>query len=178
MKNLESDRLILRKFTSDDIEGMYNNWATDSETVKYVTWDVHESIDVTKEVVNAWIKSYDEGAFNWVVEVKDTHEIIGNIDLVHINERSKTAEIGYCYGSKYWGKGYGTEALKLVINYLFNEEDFHLLEARHMSRNPASGKVMEKAGMKMDGVLRAREFDKNTNTWDDIVVYSIMKDEL
>ncbi len=88
---------------------------------------------------------------------KDTHELIGSICAVTINKNDNIVELGYCYGSKFWGKGYATEALRNVILYLLNECDVYLIEARHISGNPASGKVMAKAGMHLDAVLKREE---------------------
>lgn len=177
-KTLESDRLILRKFKMDDAEGMYNNWASDPECNKYLNWNLHKSMEETKALIRLWINEYDNGSCNWVVELKDSGEIIGSISVMTILKKHSTAELGYCYGSKYWGNGYATEALRAVIEYLLTECDFYLVEARHISGNPASGRVMEKAGMHKDAVLRDRRINKHTGERNDSVIYSIKKDEL
>ena len=85
---------------------------------------------------------------------------------------------GYVFGSKFWGKGYATETLKIVIEYLIKECNFHLVEAKHHASNPASGRVMEKAGMKKDGILRERRKNKLIDGYDDLVIYSITKSDL
>lgn len=177
-KTLESDRLILRRFKIDDAKGMYNNWASDSQCNKYLSWNLHKSIEETKSLISLWINEYDNGSCNWVVELKDSGEIIGNISVITILKKQSTAELGYCYGSKYWGKGYATEALRTVIEYLLGECDFYLVEARHISGNPASGRVMEKAGMHKDAILRDRRINKHTGERNDSIIYSIKKDEL
>lgn len=177
-KTLESDRLILRKFTMEDADDMYNNWGSDPECCKYLSWNVHKNVEETKSMLESWIKEYDKGCYNWIVEVKDTNQVIGSISAITISEKHYTAELGYCYGSKFWGNGYATEALRTVIEYLLNECDFYLIEARHISGNPASGRVMEKAGMHKDAVLRDRRINKYTGERNDSVVYSIKKDEL
>ncbi|MCH5188949.1 MAG: GNAT family N-acetyltransferase [Oscillospiraceae bacterium] len=177
-KTLESNRLILRRFLLEDAEGMYNNWATDSECCKFLSWDVHKNIDETKSVIQSWINGYDSGSYNWIVELKDTNEVIGSISAVSVSKKHFTAELGYCYGSKFWGNGYATEALRTVIEYLLKECNFYLIEARHISGNPASGRVMEKAGMHKDAVLRNRRINKYTGERNDSVIYSIKKEEL
>ena len=177
-KTLESNRLILRKFTLDDAEAMYNNWESDPECCKYLAWDVAKSVDETKELLQSWVSAYENGALNWVVEIKATGEIIGNICVMELNKKHSTAAIGYCYGSKFWGNGYATEALRTVIEYLLNDCGLYLVEASRISGNPASGRVMEKAGMRKDGVLRSRRINKHTKERNDAVVYSIIKDEL
>ena len=177
-KNLETERLILRRFNEDDYKGMYDNWASDLETTKYVSFKPHQNYEETKQIVSDWIKKYENGSYNWVVELKDTHEIIGSIEVIALSEKNNNCEIGYVYGSKFWGKGYATEALKRVIEFLLYDCDFHLIEAKHHASNPASGRVMEKVGMKKDGVLRERRVNKIISGYDDLVVYSITKSDI
>ena len=100
---------------------------------------------------------------------------IGSISAVNIHKNDLNVEIGYCYGSKYWGNGYATEALKCVINFFLNNCNMHLVEARHISGNPASGRVMEKAGMKKETILKDRRINKYTKEFNDLIVYSIKK---
>ena len=76
------------------------------------------------------------------------------------------------------GNGYATEALRAVIEYLLKECDFYLVEARHISENPASGRVMEKAGMHKDAVLRDRRINKHTGERNDAIICSMTKEEL
>jgi len=175
---LETERLILRRFEDSDAEGMYNNWATDSNTCKYLSWDVHENLELTKTIIETWVKEYETGSYNWVVELKDTNEIIGSISAVKVNKKHSNVELGYCYGSKYWGKGYASEALRCVIEFFINVCNIHLVEAFYISGNPASGRVMEKAGMKRDAILRDRRINKDTKELNDLIVYSITKDDL
>lgn len=178
-QTIETERLILRKFRIEDAQAMYDNWACDPRTSRYVPWGVHENVEVTKEILNEWINSYAVPfTFNWVVELKTDSIIIGSITGVKVDKENKICEIGYCYGPNFWEKGYGTEALKGVINYLFNEVGFRLLEAKHLASNPASGRIMEKAGMQKDGILRERIIDKMTKEPTDIVYYSITKVEI
>ena len=178
-KKLETKRLILRRFTIDDAEAMYNNCATDPETCKYLSWDVHSSLDVTKEYINNVISKYEnKDYYGWVVEIKETHEIIGTISSVITNTKHSTVEIGYSYGSKYWGKGYATEALRRVIEFFINDCETYIVTASHISGNPASGRVMEKAGMTKDAVVRSRRINKFTKERNDAVLYSIIKEEL
>lgn len=174
-KRLETDRLILRKFVIEDAEAMFKNWASDPETTKFVSFNPHQNVDETKSILSEWIKEYEDGGFNWVVELKESGEIIGNISVIEKSKKHNNCELGYVYGSKFWGKGYATEALKVVIGYLLNECDFHLVEAKHHKSNPASGRVMEKSGMTLDGILRERRVNKHFNGYDDLVIYSIIK---
>ena len=171
-KTLETDRLILRKFTSSDARGMFHGWASDEKTTRYLSWSPHRNIEETQSLINNWIMRYDDNCYNWVIELKSSHELIGNISAISVNIRHHNCEIGYCYGSKYWNQGYATEALKAVIHFMLYDCEMHLVEARHQSLNPASGKVMEKAGMTKDAVLRGRRYNAETNSYCDLVFYS------
>ena len=177
-KRLETDRLILRKFKIEDALDVYNSWASDSNVTKYVSFNPHKDVNETQEILTQWIKEYDNNSFNWVVELKNTYELIGSVSIMNIKEKHENCEVGYVYGSKYWGNGYATEALKAVLKYMLNDCEFHLVEARHYETNPASGKVMGKAGMKKEAILRERRKNKNTVNFDNLVVYSIVKEDL
>lgn len=175
---LETERLILRKFKLDDAKDMYYNWASDPLCNKYLSWELHKDIEETKTIIQKWISEYDFETYNWVVELKDTHELIGAICVVHMRDKDLNCEVGYCYGSKFWGKGYATEALRKVVQFLITECGIYLVEARHISDNPASGKVMQKAGMHKDAILASRRINKNNNKLNDLIIYSINKNEL
>ena len=177
-KTLETDRLILRKYELGDEIQVFENWASDPVTSQYVGWETHKNINQTLEYVKECIEEANNNGFHWVVETKDTHELIGDISAFEIRKRHSNCEIGYSYGSKFWGKGYATEALRAVIEYFLNECEFHLVEAKHQSLNSASGRVMEKVGMKKDAVLRQRRINKITKQVNDLVVYSITKEDL
>lgn len=176
-KTLETERLILRKYKIEDAKEMYKNWGTDPKCNKYLPWELHENINQTKEIITDWISQYKEDKFKWAIELKNTNEIIGGIDVVKLNKKNNTCEIGYCIGSKFWNNGYTTEALKKVIEYLFLECDFYLIEAHHHKTNIASGKVMKKAGMIKETELRTRVLNRVTNKLENLVIYSITIDE-
>ncbi len=177
--NLETDRLFLRKFKMEDAEEMFNNWASEPEVSKFLPWDYHENIEVTKEILGMWIPLYNEDhTYRWVVGLKATNELIGSIDVVKNYIGDQVCEVGYCYGTKYWGKGYGSEALRKVVEFLLLEADYRLVEAKYISGNPASGRVMAKAGMKYDGSMRLRAWNKFTKEVNDLCYYSVTKEEL
>lgn len=179
-KTIETERLILRKVKLEDYMSAYNNWCTNPKVAQYTTWEVHKNPEETKELFTMWEKQYEDlSVFRWIVEIKDNKEIIGTIDVPESSRETNkfdVFEIGYCYSEKSWGKGYGTESLKAVIKYLFEEVGAEVVYARHLSQNPASGKVMEKAGMKYEGAQRGRYVDRY-GVRNDMITYSILKEE-
>lgn len=172
-RTIETKRLILRKLDISDLEQVYNNWCSDSKVTKYVTWDTHKNIEQTKEYINFKLGLYEKDyRFDWVVVIKETNEVIGEIDAVKQSLNYNLVELGYCYGSKYWNNGYATEALSAVIKYLKEVALVEKVTACHISTNPASGRVMQKAGMKYDATLKEYVVDKNTKERADLVYYS------
>lgn len=148
-KQLETNRLILRPFALDDYKLFYKNWATDERVTRYMTWNPHQNIEETKELVTRWSNSYNKDDFyHWIIVLKENKEPIGSMSVVDINEEKEDMEVGYCISFDNWNKGLATEAFSKVIEYLFNEVEVKWITASHDSRNIASGKVMEKCGLK------------------------------
>ena len=175
-KILETDRLILRRFTIKDAESMYRNWASDEEVTRFLTWTVHRDVEVTKALLTEWINRYeDEKYYNWVIELKDTGDVIGNISVVKLNEMIEGADIGYCMSRAWWGNGIMPEALRAVIQFLFREVGLNRIAACHDVNNPKSGRVMDKAGMKLEGILHRA--GKNNLGICDEVWHSIIREE-
>ena len=107
--------------------------------------------------------------------MKEIGEPIGGIAAVKLNEEYKSCEIGYCIGSRYWNQGITTEALKAVIDFMINEVGINRVEALHDTNNCASGKVMAKAGMKFEGILR--EAKVRNGEFYSLAVYSALKSD-
>ena len=117
--SLETKRLLLRPWMEDDYEAMFYGWANDPEVTKYMTWNAHNSIEETKQIINKWIKDYEKPErLNFAIVLKESNELIGGIDIVGYIEN--TPVIGYNLSKKYWNNGYMTEACKCVIDYLFS----------------------------------------------------------
>lgn len=155
-KVIETDRLILRPFTMADAEPMFRNWASDDQVTKHLTWPTHESVEITNMVLSDWTSHYGEPDFyNWAIVLKENGpEPIGNISVVGIHKKVDGATMGYCMSRAHWRKGIMAEALTALIAFLFDEVGFNRIEADHDPNNPASGRVMEKSGMRHEGIMR------------------------
>ena len=174
-KTLETERLLLRKFNMNDAEAVFNNYGSDSNVTKYLGWKTHETLEDAKESVRYFMSVYNDNGFHWAVLIKDTNELIGDIAVNHIDKKNNNCDVGYQYGSKFWGNGYAVEALNVVLDYLLNDCEFHLVECKYTTSNVASGRVMEKAGMTKDAVLPNRRYNKYTNEYEELVIYSKVK---
>ncbi len=175
-QQIETHRLILRRYRIEDAEDMFNNWASDPEVTKFLTWPPHQSVDVTRWLVNDWISHYDDGGFfQWAIELKETGSVIGSIGVVRLEEAIGEAEIGYCLGRAFWGQGIMPEALRAVADYLFDTAGIDRICAGHDVRNPNSGRVMEKAGLKKEGVRRGG--GKNNQGICDTACYALLRSD-
>ena len=142
MSIIHTDRLVLRPLRENDAQAMFTNWTYDERVAKYCRWHPHKNIEQTKE----YLKMCIDAEYCWAITLKGKDEPIGCIDVVGENSFGVN-EIGYVLMYEQWGNGFMTEAVKAVINELF-ECGFDKVGACHDVNNPASGRVMEKCGMK------------------------------
>ncbi len=176
-KRINTNRLLLRKFNINDAKRAFKNWTNDEDVTKYLTWKPHNSLDITKALLNQWILDYQmANTYNWAIELKSTGDVIGSIGIVHIDEENSSCEVGYCLSKEYWKKGIMSEALSAVIDYLFSQINFNRIVAKHHIDNIASGKVMVKCNMTYEGTLREVRKSKNQE-FISLAVYSILKSE-
>ena len=175
---IKTERLLLRRFKQSDAEYMFNNWANDSEVFRFFRRNPHSDLSQTEQIIREWVNEYTKvNSYNWAIELKDIGEIIGQISLVDLNEKYFSCEDAYTLGRSFWRKGISTEALDSVISYLFNEIGMNRIEGRHNTLNFVSGRVMQKSGMKFEGIMRQGDINKN-GEFCDLAVYSILKSDL
>lgn len=174
MKNtptLYTEHLTLDRFTLEDVpavrDGLYseavcrNLFITPNKTTEEVTENIQWLLDgyETKEDFHQWA-------------VRENGECVGRMMLT-VSRRFHTGTVAYYLAEKAWGKGYMTEILKRVIDFCFDDLGLNRVEADHFARNPASGRVMEKAGMTKEGLAR-QKYCKD-GEFLDAVLYAIVK---
>lgn len=173
-KTLKTDRLILRKFQESDAQTMFDNWASDDDVTRHMTWKTHESIDVTKEILALWLKDQEsERFYHWGITLKENGLLIGSIGVLNGNDVSRKGSLGYCIGKPWWHQGIVPEAVSAVLDYMFDEIGIERIEAYHHIENPASGRVMQKCGMQHEGLGRKFAPD-NTGKLVDCHLYAII----
>ena len=113
----------------------------------------------------------------FIIEKKDKSKIgfIAHFHVLHFGTGTKQLEIGYTLVPSERGKGYGAEALEIMVDYLFLSRDIMRIQAQTDQRNIASQKVLEKAGFKKEGTLRKNFFMRGE--WTDDYIYSILREE-
>lgn len=176
MKNfpqIETERLILNAITSSDIP----------QIVEYLQDKVYSDFTSNipypyrKEDAEYWLQLAEEAfvkrqGFTFAIRNKDK-KLIGAIGL-H-DEGSDKAEIGYWIAIPYWNQGYVTEAAKAIVDFGFRELKFNKIFATYFPHNPASGKVLEKIGLKKEAILI--QHLKKDGQYYDIPLFSIFRNE-
>ena len=143
---METERILLRPWQDSDAETLFK-YASDPEVGPRAGWPPHKSVEESLEIIRNVFSA--EGM--WAVIWKETDEPIGCVGYLpasasNLKIAEDQAEVGYWIARPYWGKGICTEALRMVIDYCFNEKGFTMLWGDYFPSNPASGRVMEKCG--------------------------------
>ena len=169
---LNTQRLRLRPYLPSDAATMFAGWANDPEVTEYLTWEPHGSVEVTEGVIQQWVESYcSDTVYHWGITLEGS--LIGDIAVASWNEKHESCEIGYCLSRACWGQGIMTEALKSVMLYLFETIGFHRVTLRHDSQNPASGRVMVKAGLVFEGCMR-EAMKRRDDSFADVCIYGAL----
>ena len=176
MKQLETERLVLRKLELKDTKNMFNVILNNKDTLHFLDWPFCENINEAETFVNKLIgDSNNLKYYFWVIEEKNTNNFVGCISICNLCEEKRMAEIEYVANSEYRGKGYIPEANRKVMEYLIKDCNFYRIEAVCNIENVASSRVMEKSGMKFEGILRGRALNLNAEgNPGDLKMYSII----
>ena len=174
--NIETERLILRDIRMEDIQEYYERLYGDGDVCRYLLFDPHQDIGESLQSIEEILQHYEKGNFyRWGITEKGDGSLIGIIGLVRIDEEKSECSFAYLLGCDYWGKGYGTEVVKAVFRFAFEELEMKRIVADHMAENPASGAVMRKAGMVHIGTEKAK-YEKQARTHD-AEVYEICNEK-
>ena len=173
MPKLKTERLILRPFELSDAERL-SNLAGD-RAIADTTLNIPHPYE--KGIAEEWISKhkpkFESGEIVYLaIVLESTKELIGSIGL-DIEKRFNRAELGYWIGKEYWGRGYCTEAARAILKYGFRQLNLNKITSSHFVRNPASGKVLRKIGMKKEGF-----FEEHVMKWDkyeDLIKYAVLR---
>lgn len=172
---LQTARLTLRPFEPSDAPRV-KELAGDRAIADTTGSILHPYEDGMAE---SWIvkqgEEFEAGtATNFAATLRESGELLGSIGLV-INAAHRRAELGYWIGKPYWGRGYATEAGRELIRHGFGDLGLARIVAHHFQRNPASGRVLQKLGLKPEGFLR-RHFLK-WDTLEDVACHGLLREE-
>jgi [ribosomal protein S5]-alanine N-acetyltransferase len=172
---LESERLILRKLRMEDAGDLFE-YAQDVELARLGFWKPFDTLEDSRSEISAITEGYERGdVMQWAIEHKQDHRLIGRISLHRYEPDNARIETGYSLNPRYWGKGYATEAVKRAVQFSFEVLQVNRLGAVILAENVASIRVVEKAGLKFEGVRR--EYVFIGGTYHDMNCYSILRRE-
>lgn len=160
-EELNTPRLHLRRIRLEDAENYYERLGSSKEVTKYMLFQPHREISDSIASIEKNLRRYETGRnYRWVIARKETDELMGVIDLLGFNEETSTCSFAYMLGEDFWGRGYGTEALKAVFSFAFEKMEMERIEADHFAENTASGAVMRKVGMEYVGTI-LKKYEKD-----------------
>ncbi len=152
-KTITTNRLVLRLFQEKDapaVTELCNNYNIYKNTL-------HLPYPYSLQDALSWITHHLDNfnadkSYEFAITKKDSGDLLGAVALSN-NEKFINGELAYWVGEPFWGNGYATEAAQAMLDFAFKEKKYHKVFARYFDSNPASGKVLEKLGMKKEGVL-------------------------
>lgn len=173
--NIETERLILRPFAQTDAPDV-QRLASDKRIAEPTVKIAHPYPEGAAE---AWIATHDAihesgSAVIRAITLKNSGELIGAISLVLITPLHQRAEIGYWIGTGYWSRNYCSEAASAMIGFARTSLGLTRISARCLARNPASARVLEKIGMRREGLLPAHDFHRGA--YEDLLLYGVCLD--
>jgi [ribosomal protein S5]-alanine N-acetyltransferase len=172
---IETERLILRMLREEDATDIFH-YTQKPEVTKFLIWHPHNTIQDTLDFIQFAEKQFDQGiSIILGIELKSENKIIGTIDLRDWKNPNRCGDIGYVIAPDYWRKGIMTEALHAVLKFGFEELELNRLEAHCEEENVGSWRVMEKCGMKHEGILREKVYIKKR--FRSMKMYSILRKE-
>ncbi|MER3451618.1 MAG: GNAT family N-acetyltransferase [Thermus sp.] len=173
---LEGDRLLLREFQPSDLVDVHL-YAGDPFVTRYMTWGPNTSEETRAflEQVMQLAREEPRMTYELAVTLRDTGELIGGAGLRVHSVEHRNGDIGYILRRDCWGRGYATEAARLLLHFGFDRLGLHRIWATCDPENIASIRVLQKIGMQWEGRIRHQHLVRGR--WRDSELYAILKDE-
>lgn len=171
---LETERLILRRFSIEDTHEYFVNCLSRDKVMKYTGKKIYnDEFDVEGLLYTLEAAYINPKIYNWAIVSKDTNKVIGNINAANISDHNERCEIDYKLCDDLWNLGYMTEVLSSVISFLFKTVGFHKIEGYHFADNKSSGRVMQKCGMLYEG-CKKEHLKGADGKFYDVIYYGII----
>jgi [ribosomal protein S5]-alanine N-acetyltransferase len=173
---LTTERLLLRAFTSRDAPAL-RRLASHREIADTMISIPHPFPDGEAERrITRYAEAFGAGTgVHFAITLRADQELIGATELREIDPEHAKAELGLWVAPAWWGHGYATEALRALLTYGFEQVGVNRVSAHHMTRNPASGRVLLKCGFKCEGLLRQEV--RKWGVFEDVVLLSILRED-
>ena len=170
---IQTERLVLRRFRKEDAEALFCNYGSDPLVRRYISFAPCQTREGAEGFIGMHLECYrnDPDFYGWAITLRN--EVIGSIGLFRLEHETDSCELGYSIGSRWWGQGIATEAVRAVLRFAFDRIGAHRIFASHHVENTASGRVLLKAGMRQEGILR--DGQKNPDgTYSDLILYAVL----
>ncbi len=173
---LKTEHLELRRYIKEDADNLYETIGCDPMMDRFVTWKPWKTRQGSEEFIELHLQEYRSNLafFGWAIAYEG--KCIGSIGTYHLDEHKQECEVGYNIARAYWGRGFATEALDKVLQFLFEQIDLKRVYASFHEQNIASMKVLEKVGMKEEKIERGKREDGKQASWN-LVYYEILKQD-
>jgi [ribosomal protein S5]-alanine N-acetyltransferase len=149
---LSTARLVLRKTIVEDAQVIFDTYANDPEVTRFLLWKPGQRLEELQTFLRRAVERWERGdLLTWAITIRESGALIGMIDV----RVESSAQVGYVIARPYWNRGYMTEALRAVVDWTLSRGDIYRVWAVCDVENVASARVMEKAGMLREGVLRS-----------------------
>lgn len=167
---LKTERLFLSEMTLADTEILFGYWSDDLVT-RYMNIEPFQSLQPVEEMIRMLRQLEMEGkALRCVIILQATGEIIGTCGFNYIDHENQRAEIAYDLGTRFWKRGYATEAVQALMEWGIESFKLHRMEAKVDPRNEASISLLEKLGFQEEGLLR--DYEKIGTEYQDLKLFS------
>jgi len=174
---LAGPRVALRRFQLGDVAD-FVAYRSAEEVARFQSWDAHYSREAGERFVRQMMNQHPDTPGEWfqlAVALRSTGRLIGDCAVKPDADDPRQCEIGFTLAPEHQGRGYATEAARLLVGYLFTARGKHRITAYCDARNSASAAVLERLGMRREGHLRESTWAKGE--WTDDLVYGLLHDE-
>lgn len=178
MNPIAGERILLREEISEDLDAMHQ-WLSDPEVNRFLCWGTHTREETLVQLAEGIGEQFNpqRKKYYFTLALKDSGQVIGStgIEVLNLQASGGEGEIGYFLNKSYWGRGYASEAVQLLLDFGFRSLNLHKISASCMEGNEASEQVMQRCGMQKEAQLRKSVFW--LGKWQDRLIYSILLEE-
>ena len=173
-RELQSERLLLREITARDVSDIFEIYSDPEVMLYFDDRFAFQDLSEAEQMISGYQNEIrDQNGMRWGIVLKESGKLIGTCGFHSISDYHKRIETGYDLNRHYWGKGFMSEALSLIIDHAFTVSDVNRIEAFVETPNTASRALLEKLGFKLEGLLREHEMCRENLI--DIQILSLLR---
>ena len=183
MKEFETEELIIRKFKVEDSDEIYEDWVKAKKLEDIVGFKPIGGLNEVKRIIMSSIKDSESGEPRWVIQEKKSKKLIGYIATDEISRKNQICKIIFSIdGFNAKRKEYLKDAIQKICDYLLNEDEFKFVYTKVYNSESEKSKfeieILKEIGMKLEGNFRRIRINERTNKPEDLLVFTIMREDL